>query len=132
MAEREEGKGGNGVNGKPYLLCNLLPRFRPVDLYGFSVSKMASLKRVFDLSIIAFCSFGLVHAVDPLVDLGYTKLRGVAQDDGTTRWLGVRYAAPPVGELRFAAPVDPPRTTDVVDAANVRTNGGDAKGSVVV
>lgn len=60
-----------------------------------------------------------VGAVDPLVDLGYTKLQGVAQPMGVTRWLGVRYAAAPVGQLRFAAPTDPPSTTGVVDASKV-------------
>ncbi|KAH8882565.1 carboxylesterase [Thozetella sp. PMI_491] len=57
-----------------------------------------------------------VGAVDPLVDLGYTKLQGVAEQIGVTQWLGVRFAAPPLGQLRFAAPVDPQPTTDVVDA----------------
>ncbi|KAJ0158550.1 putative secreted lipase [Colletotrichum tanaceti] len=65
-------------------------------------------------------SIGQVRAVDPLVDLGYTKLQGVAEPGGATRWLGVRYAAPPLGDLRFAAPVDPPNTTDVVDASKFR------------
>ncbi|KAK8099805.1 hypothetical protein PG999_010179 [Apiospora kogelbergensis] len=53
---------------------------------------------------------GLAAAVEPLVDLKYTKLQGTALANGATQWLGVRYAAPPVGALRFAAPIDPPAT----------------------
>ncbi|KAK7963359.1 triacylglycerol [Apiospora saccharicola] len=53
---------------------------------------------------------GLAAAVDPLVDLKYTKLQGTPLGNGATQWLGVRYAAPPIGDLRFAAPIDPPAT----------------------
>jgi hypothetical protein len=45
--------------------------------------------------------------IDPVVDVGYTKYRGVTHDAGVIKWLGIRYAAPPLGHLRFAAPQDP-------------------------
>ncbi|KAL3303941.1 carboxylesterase [Colletotrichum asianum] len=80
---------------------------------------MFSLTQAF-LSILSAGIIGQVQAVDPLVDLGYTKLQGVAEPSGATRWLGVRFAAPPTGQLRFAAPVDPPATTDVQDASQFR------------
>lgn len=80
---------------------------------------MPSLTIAF-VSLLSATIISQVQAVDPLVDLGYTKIQGVAEPGGATRWLGVRYAAPPLGELRFAAPVDPPNTTDVVDGSNVR------------
>ncbi|MCJ1425195.1 hypothetical protein MMC29_003083 [Sticta canariensis] len=51
--------------------------------------------------------------VDTIVDLGYSKYRGKAFADGTSHWLGMRYAAAPVGQLRFAAPQDPERTTTI-------------------
>ncbi|EFQ26794.1 carboxylesterase [Colletotrichum graminicola] len=72
------------------------------------------------VSLLSAAYVGQVQAVDPSVDLGYTKLRGVAEPGGATRWLGVRYAAPPLGQLRFAAPEDPPSTTEVVDASSFR------------
>lgn len=54
---------------------------------------------------------------DLFVDLGYSRYSGKSFKDGTTQWLGIRYAAPPVGSLRFAAPQDPlPNTT--IQAAN--------------
>jgi hypothetical protein len=42
----------------------------------------------------------------PIIDLGYAKYRGVALPNGVSQWLGVRYAAAPVGNLRFAAVSD--------------------------
>ncbi|KAK1976539.1 carboxylesterase [Colletotrichum cereale] len=72
------------------------------------------------VSLLSAACVGQVQAVDPFVDLGYTTLQGVAEPGGATRWLGVRYAAPPLGQLRFAAPEDPPSTTEMVDASKFR------------
>lgn len=46
-------------------------------------------------------------AVSPLVRLQYASYEGTALANGVTQWLGLRYAAPPLGDLRFAAPQDP-------------------------
>ena len=62
----------------------------------------------------------LAAAVDPLVDLGYTKYQGTKLNNGITQWLGMRYAAPPVGDLRFRAPVDPPKNLTVQSGMTVR------------
>lgn len=51
---------------------------------------------------------GLAIAVDPVVQLKYGAYKGVRLENGLTQWLGIRYAAAPVGVLRFAAPQDPP------------------------
>jgi len=40
----------------------------------------------------------------PDIDLGYTKLQGLSYPNGISQWLGVRYAQPPLGNLRFAEP----------------------------
>lgn len=56
-------------------------------------------------------------ASDFFVDLGYSRYSGKSFKDGTTQWLGIRYAAPPIGNLRFAAPRDPLRNT-TIQAAN--------------
>lgn len=55
------------------------------------------------LSLAARTTF----AVDPEVELDYTSYVGTALSNGVTEWIGVRYAAPPLGDLRFRAPVDP-------------------------
>jgi hypothetical protein len=57
-----------------------------------------------------------VRAVSPLVHLGYSSYQGTSLPNGITQWLGLRYAAPPVGDLRFAAPRDP-FSTEGVQAA---------------
>lgn len=46
-------------------------------------------------------------AAGTLVHLDYASYQGRALSDGTTHWLGMRYASPPLGPLRFKAPVDP-------------------------
>ncbi|KAK8065465.1 carboxylesterase family protein [Apiospora hydei] len=48
-------------------------------------------------------------SVDPIVDLGYARYRGYHDDDlDLDIWMGIRYAAPPVGKLRWQAPQPPP------------------------
>ncbi|KAF6832198.1 carboxylesterase [Colletotrichum plurivorum] len=52
-----------------------------------------------------------VQAVNPLVDVGYAKFQGAASAElGVTTWKGIQFGAPPVGDLRFAAPADPVQT----------------------
>ncbi|KAI1758885.1 alpha/beta-hydrolase [Hypoxylon sp. FL1150] len=50
----------------------------------------------------------LAVAVNPTVDLSCNKYVGVATSIDVTQWLGMRYAAAPVGNLRFEPPDDPP------------------------
>jgi carboxylesterase type B len=55
-------------------------------------------------------------ATDTCVHLGYSSYNGAALPNGVTQWLGIRYAAPPLGDLRFAAPQDPPTVEGIVEA----------------
>lgn len=67
-----------------------------------------------------FAALGVgAAAVNPLVDLGYSQYNGV-NTGAVTQWLGIRYAAPPVGELRFKKPTDPIKTSGVQQADKVR------------
>ena len=72
--------------------------------------------------------FGLVHShphcknstVPLIVDLGYSKYKGSHAEKGVTQWFGIRYAAAPVGDLRFRAPKDPPANATLQMANEVR------------
>ena len=56
----------------------------------------------------------------PIIDLGYAKYQGTSSPAGIKQWLGMRYAAPPVGDLRFAAPQDPVKEDKIIKANKVR------------
>lgn len=62
----------------------------------------------------------LSEAVSPTVDVGYAKYKGQALPNGLTQWLGMRYAAPPTGKLRFQPPQDPSEEDGVQPADKVR------------
>ncbi|KAJ5931129.1 hypothetical protein N7466_006622 [Penicillium verhagenii] len=53
-----------------------------------------------------------------IVDLGYSEYQGITLDNGVDEFLGIRYARPPLDELRFRAPQDPEATTGVLDASS--------------
>jgi para-nitrobenzyl esterase len=54
----------------------------------------------------------------PVVETTHGPVRGV--DNGTVKaWKGIRYAAPPVSDLRFRAPVGPERWSEPADATKV-------------
>lgn len=45
------------------------------------------------------------QSLGPVIDLGYTSIQGLCYPaGGISQWLGIRYAKPPVGNLRFAEP----------------------------
>jgi len=51
-----------------------------------------------------------------VVETAYGPVRG-ADDGSITSWKGVRYAAPPTGDLRWRAPQPPGKWTEVADAS---------------
>jgi carboxylesterase type B len=64
----------------------------------------------------------IAFAVESLVKLDYTSYNGTALPNGISQWLGVRFAAPPVGDLRFAAPQNPVQNSTVQQAKEVSKN----------
>ncbi|KAH7018060.1 Alpha/Beta hydrolase protein [Microdochium trichocladiopsis] len=60
---------------------------------------------------LAICE--TVAAVKPVVHLGYSSFQGTPLDNGITQWLGMPFAAPPVGDLRWRAPRDPAKTEGI-------------------
>ncbi|KAG1740867.1 Alpha/Beta hydrolase protein [Suillus paluster] len=58
----------------------------------------------------------------PIIDLGYAQYQGsVDTATNITSFLGIRYAAPPVGDFRWAAP-QPPSTISGVQQATTQPN----------
>lgn len=72
------------------------------------------------LLIWVFAACGTL-AVGPYAVLDYTTYKGVPNANGVTSWKGMRYAAPPLGALRFKAPQPPTynNTKTVQDASQV-------------
>lgn len=59
------------------------------------------------LLLTSVAAFQTVTAASPKVYLNYTTYRGTVLPNGVTQWLGIRYAAPPIGDLRFREPQNP-------------------------
>ncbi|KFX85802.1 hypothetical protein V490_09398 [Pseudogymnoascus sp. VKM F-3557] len=57
----------------------------------------------------------------PIVDLGYSQYEGTTLSSKVNQYLGLRFAAPPVGNLRFRAPQDPVATTGIQEAKTLQT-----------
>ncbi|KAJ3811326.1 Alpha/Beta hydrolase protein [Lentinula aff. lateritia] len=57
----------------------------------------------------------------PVIDLGYAQYRGVFDSvNNITSYLGIRYAAPPLGDLRWRAPQPPTDNSSTVQLANTQ------------
>lgn len=65
----------------------------------------------------AFAAPTLKPSINTTVDLGYSKYLGTNNGNGVTSWLGIRYAAPPLQNLRFRAPQSP-IVNDTLQIAN--------------
>ncbi|KAG4025610.1 hypothetical protein MFRU_054g00390 [Monilinia fructicola] len=63
------------------------------------------------------------------VDLGYAQYQGTLLSSGITQYLGMRYASPPLGDLRFRTPQPPQSSSGVQNAQSfgpicLATNNG--------
>ncbi|KAJ7146722.1 Alpha/Beta hydrolase protein [Mycena epipterygia] len=56
------------------------------------------------------------RAQSPIVDLGYAQYQGTVSAANISHFLGIRYAAEPLGDLRFRAPQPPVNVTGVQQA----------------
>ncbi|KAL5337798.1 Alpha/Beta hydrolase protein [Aspergillus crustosus] len=59
----------------------------------------------------------VVSTRELVVNLSYAEYQGQALSNGVAQWLGIRYAAPPLGPLRFSAPQDPEQVSGIQDAS---------------
>ncbi|KAF7617020.1 triacylglycerol lipase [Aspergillus flavus] len=58
-----------------------------------------------------------LDSLRPTINLDYAQYQGLRLPAGVDQYLGMRYAAPPLAELRFRAPQEPARTSSVQDAS---------------
>jgi hypothetical protein len=70
----------------------------------------------------AFAHGAVVRRASPTVQLDYATYQGVRLDAGVDQYLGMRFAAPPLGDLRFRAPQDPESASTIQDASAVSTS----------
>ncbi|KAF7315710.1 Carboxylic ester hydrolase [Mycena indigotica] len=88
-----------------------------VELYKAHIlcsSRRDSIQpRVLLLAILAAVGS---YAQSPVVDLGYAQYRGAVSSANFAHFLGIRYAAAPIGDLRFRGPQPPVNISGVQDA----------------
>lgn len=60
---------------------------------------------------------GAPQTTSAFVDLGYSQYQGTTLGNGINQYLGLRFAAPPVGDLRWRAPAEPQPTNGTQSAA---------------
>ncbi len=86
---------------------------RPSQIFCISLLALTLLCLVLILSTSMICArptSGTVSTkLDLTVNLGYAQYTGISSpsDNETIMWLGIRYAAPPLGDLRWKAPKAP-------------------------
>lgn len=77
------------------------------------------------LILIAGLLGGLLSAAPAMprsgiLDLGYSRYQGISLHNGVDEFLGMRYAKPPLKDLRWRAPEDPEHTgNNTIDATKV-------------
>ncbi|KAM0316902.1 hypothetical protein ACHAPQ_011180 [Fusarium lateritium] len=74
------------------------------------------MESLYRLLLIAALFLPFSQAVSPTVNLGYSRYKGKDLGNGVSEWLAMRFAAPPLKDLRFEPPQDPIRTRAVQDA----------------
>ncbi|KAJ7470963.1 alpha beta-hydrolase [Mycena latifolia] len=82
------------------------------------MTSLHSLRRFCATSVAVLLAIPLANAqTAPIVDLGYAQYQGTVDTaNNITNFLGIRYAAAPLGDLRFRAPQAPANITGIQQA----------------
>ncbi|KAJ6585081.1 alpha beta-hydrolase [Mycena capillaripes] len=79
----------------------------------------SSLRNIWSVALICLVSVRTVESTAPVVDLGYAQYQGVVDSSlNITAFRGIRYAAPPTGQLRWQAPAPPSKVEGIQQAIN--------------
>lgn len=70
------------------------------------------------LALLCLSLVSLALGRSPVVHLNYASYHGRSTSE-ISQWVGMRYAAAPVGDLRFEGPQDPPVVTGLQQATQV-------------
>lgn len=98
-----------------------IPKKRKVYYYtAFAMLVLAIIAIALGLGLSAHAK-QIRSEHDNIVFLDYAAYNGYKQDNGVSYWKGMRFAAPPTGSLRFAAPQDPQIQFGIQDATEVNT-----------
>lgn len=84
------------------------------------VAQLLAIAWVAIASIAALPTNTALPSSSAVVDLGYAKYQGITNEAGINQYLGLRYAAPPLGDLRWRAPQDPESLSGIQNASTVR------------
>ncbi|KAJ7235607.1 Alpha/Beta hydrolase protein [Mycena haematopus] len=104
-----------------YILCRVPSSPRPTTSSSCAmVSLPQGILRLVGTVLLTAAALAEAQSVPaPIIDVGYTQYRGfVDTTTNITQFLGMRYAAPPIGDLRFRAPQAPPTEAGVQSATD--------------
>ncbi|KAJ7258056.1 Alpha/Beta hydrolase protein [Mycena haematopus] len=84
---------------------------------AFTMYSAMALTSLLHAVLIFIVTVHSANAAAPVIDLGYAQYQGVVDPKlNITAFLGVRYAAPPTGPLRFQVPAPPSQVVGIQQA----------------
>ncbi|KAJ7183623.1 Alpha/Beta hydrolase protein [Mycena filopes] len=73
------------------------------------------LRKICSTAVAILCATGIAQSA-PVIDLGYAQYQGTVSPANISHFLGIRFSAAPIGDLRFRAPQAPVNVTGIQQA----------------